>query len=438
MDQAIRTAIRMLEAKGSRKIWMGIMDLKSAFRMIPLKKKCWMLLVMKARDPKDPQQRWKYFVDKCLPFGASISCAIFQRFSNALAFLAHSESAYMLYKGITNYLDDFLNMALSQRDCNKLLQSFHTLCDRLGVPLAREKIIWATLRIVFLGILIDGELLLLCLPVDKIDRTISLLQTFIDKRKATVKEVQSLTGLRNFLHWAIYPGRTFTRRMYNKISGKCAGLKAHHHISLDAEFRGDCKAWVKFLLEKDAMVYCRPFMDLNTVIETTDLKFHTDSSAGERLSFGGVINNERWLFWQWEPKYIRAYHPSITYLELYTVCTDLFIWTDLLKNKQLVIHCYNMSVVNMVNKISSNCKRCMHLLQLLVLKTIQYNFRVTACYIETERNSLVDSLSRLQFDRFNRLCEALPGGIRVWSEYPDMLPDELWPASKIWNNLEIK
>ena len=57
-------------------VFGGKTDIKSAFRLVPLKKSCWRWLVMKARDPNT--EEWSYFVNKCLPFGASISCAIFQ------------------------------------------------------------------------------------------------------------------------------------------------------------------------------------------------------------------------------------------------------------------------------------------------------------------------------------------------------------------------
>ena len=78
---------------------------------------------------------WRFFVDKCLPFGASISCAIFQRVSNALAHILKSKVKHIVYKGVTNYLDDFLNIALSKKTCNEMLQMFHELFKWLGVPL---------------------------------------------------------------------------------------------------------------------------------------------------------------------------------------------------------------------------------------------------------------------------------------------------------------
>ena len=63
---------------------------------------------MKARHPIT-KKLW-YFIDKCLPFGSSISCAHFQSLSDALAYLA--EHRIGLTMVITNYLDDFLFVAL--------------------------------------------------------------------------------------------------------------------------------------------------------------------------------------------------------------------------------------------------------------------------------------------------------------------------------------
>ena len=58
-------------------------NMKSAFRNLGILKSNWRYLIMMAKSPKDGLSY--YFVDKCLPFGASISCAIFQAFSNVVA-----------------------------------------------------------------------------------------------------------------------------------------------------------------------------------------------------------------------------------------------------------------------------------------------------------------------------------------------------------------
>ena len=61
---------------------------------------------------------------------------------------------------------------LSKTICDFMLRNFHDLCEFLGVPLAKEKTIWAQLQTVFLGILLDGEHHLLVIPEEKRLKTI--------------------------------------------------------------------------------------------------------------------------------------------------------------------------------------------------------------------------------------------------------------------------
>ena len=106
--------------KFSNHLWKGETivaaksDLKSAFRILGLSKESWKWLVMKAQDPS--MGEWKYFVDKCLPFGSSISCAHFQWFSDTLCFLI--KYRLQVKKRVTNYLDNFLFIARTLAYCN--------------------------------------------------------------------------------------------------------------------------------------------------------------------------------------------------------------------------------------------------------------------------------------------------------------------------------
>ena len=93
-------------------VYSGKTDVKSAFRLVPLRKGSWPWLVMAAEHPVTEETF--FIVDKCLPFGASISCAIFQRISNALKHITQVKTGAV----ITNYLDDFLFLALTILRCN--------------------------------------------------------------------------------------------------------------------------------------------------------------------------------------------------------------------------------------------------------------------------------------------------------------------------------
>ena len=95
-DDAVRLCIK--DGKGCK---AGKSDMSSAFRHLAMKKEFWKFLVMKAKNPID--KKWYYFVDKCMPFGASISCANFQAFSDAISHIVE----YKMKKENINYLDDF-------------------------------------------------------------------------------------------------------------------------------------------------------------------------------------------------------------------------------------------------------------------------------------------------------------------------------------------
>ena len=220
---------------------------------------------------------------------------------------------YLLHKKkqmetpLTKYLDDFLFAALAEAICDLMLNMFIEMCKKLGVPISVEKTEWSTQLIVFLGVLLDGCFQLLSVPEDKRIRALHMLKACIDKKKATVKDLQSLAGLLNFLNRAIVPGRAFTCHMYAKCSGfyeqkpgnensRNKKLLQHHHVRLDAEFKADCAMWCRFLESTNHGIQ-RPFVDLNKSLEADILDLYTDAAKGKRLGVGGVYGR-RWFFAQ--------------------------------------------------------------------------------------------------------------------------------------------
>ena len=329
---------------------------------------------MKARHPVT--KLWKYFVDKCLPFGSSISCSHFQHFSNALK---HLVRVHTVSESINNYLDNFLFVAATLLICNFMIQQFMDLCAELNIPIAEDKTEWATLRLVFLGILLNGQNMTLVVPDQKRVVAINMLKTLVDRKKATIKKLQSLCGYLNFLNKAVVPGRTFTRRMYAKFSHvvDCTGwnngrarireissnnkprLKPHHQVCLDAEFKSDCSVWIQFLESKGLEgVVCRLMMDLSSKISSVEVGFYSDASRVYDLAMGCTLGN-RWIFAKWPERFVEDCEPSIEYLELFAIVAGVFTWESRLANVRFIVHCDNQAVVHMVNKLMSSCKHCM-------------------------------------------------------------------------------
>ena len=387
-------------------------DMSSAFRHVPLSSSQWCLLVMKCKHPIT-QKIW-YFVDKCLPFGSSISCAIFQAVSDAIAFIVQ----WKTNKPNVNYLDDYLFTAALKRLCNAQIQCFLDICQEINFPVALEKTFWSTTILIFLGLLLDTERQLICIPKEKISKALGQIQFFLSKKKATVLQFQQLCGTLNFLCKCILPGRAFLRRLYvtnNK-------LKQHHHIKITAENKLDLRTWEYFLTHPTA--YSQPFMQLG-ILTAEILGIYSDASRNFKLGFGAYCGPE-WSLGQWDESFCKTKEPSIEYLELFAVTVAVLNWLKLFENRRIVLFCNNQAVVSMINNCTSVCRNCMILIRMIVLEGLTKNTRVYAKFVPTKSNGKADALSRLQFRRFRNLAGD------TMNRYPTPLPEQIWPMSKVW------
>ena len=375
-----------------------------------------------ARDPRDG--KLKFFVDKCLPFGASISCMIYQCISDVIAHLVRHR--YVVALGVINYLDDFLFVEITRGQCNKAMQTFLDVCEEVSLPVSIEKTEWSSPLMVFLGNLLDGENMMISIPLDKQQKAVRLLNNFDGKRKATVKELQVLTSYLNFLSRAIFAGRAFTRKIYAKYSQAAGKLKKYHHINLDREFRFDLDVWRIFLTHHRSWAVCRPMVDLDRFVTSQELVFYLDASAKATLGFGAIFN-KKWIWGQWEPGFIDNCKPSIKYLELYALTAAILMWSQEkdLRDNRIVIFCDNETVVQMINQVTSSCKNCMHLIRVLVLDGLIVNRRAFARRVRSKDNGLSDSLLRLQFKRFRNLDPDM-------NDFPCEVTPLIWPVSKVW------
>ena len=390
-------------------------DLISAFRILGINPRFWRFLVMKAQSPLD--QRIYYFFDKCMPFGSAISCANFQKVSDAISYLV----SYRTGRPNINYLDDFFFAELLKLLCNNQVKTFMQICAEINFPVSIEKTFWGTTLMTFLGLLIDTARQVVLIPKDKIDKTLDLLQFVLNKRRIKLRCLQSLCGSLNFLCKCVVPGRAFTRRLY--------AADAHltcqdHHLPVTEEMRLDLHVWHCFLKQPD--VFCRPFIQFDDVTPfITD--FHTDASGNPELGAGGHCNKE-WFILQWDKTYFTNHSPSIDYLELYGLTVGLRLWLSKFQNQSIVVFCDNMGVVHMVNNNTSSCKRCMVLLRIIVLMALQFNVSISALHVPTRQNVFADLLSRLKYAKFRQEARRQR---RFFNGAPTPIPDDMWPMEKL-------
>ena len=187
LDHVTLNCLHLLEETGSGVIYFAKTDICSAFRLVPFKIGQFWLLIIKAEDPEQDGV-FKYFADKCLPFGASISCALFQKVSDALCWIM--EYRICKRRRITNYLNDFLFLAACRAICNYRVAAFLEICQEINCLVAQDKTVWASIRIIFLGILLDGEQAILVIPKNKRVKALHAVSWICGKKKVTIKQVQ--------------------------------------------------------------------------------------------------------------------------------------------------------------------------------------------------------------------------------------------------------
>ena len=140
-----------------------------------------------------------------------------------------------------------------------------------------------------------------------------------------------------------------------------------------------------------------------------------------------MVLDSHWLFGKWQPGYIKSLDPSIEYLELLGVCMAVFAWSKQLAHRRISIFCDNQTVCIIINNTTSSCKNCMVLVRLLTLCNLQYNMRITAKWVMGRKDTRADLLSHQKIKQFKKVTKMMK-----IDEFPTKLPDELWPASKLW------
>ena len=163
---------------------MGKVDIKSAYRIIPVRPSDRYLLGMRWRD--------KFCVDLALPFGLRSAPGIFNAVADLFEWiLIHNWSV----EDLLHYLDDYFTLGAARTNiCANRLAAIEQAAQHVGIPLSPEKCEGPTTRIIFLGIELDSIEMSARLPAEKLAELIDLLREWRSKKSCKPKELQSLVS----------------------------------------------------------------------------------------------------------------------------------------------------------------------------------------------------------------------------------------------------
>ena len=265
------------------------------------------------------------------------------------------------------------------------------MCADIGIPTAPDKTVRPTQVITFLGLELDSVAMEVRLPVDKLNRCTTLIETCLKKDKIQLKPLQSVIGTLYSACGAVVPARPFLRRLISLTIGV---TRPCHYIRITHEVREDLKTWSIFLQACNGKSLMLP----QHWLQSPSIHMYTDASG--TLGYG-VVLGPQWLFGPWDGEWRGQ---SITLLEFYPTVLAVSVWADSLSNKCISFHSDNRAVVDIINSHTSKATKVMHLMRKLVLSCLRHNILFRAVHIPGINNNLAHSLSRLQVEKFQALA----------------------------------
>ena len=371
VDDAVSSVYRV-----GRTCWMAKTDIQSAYRIVPVHPEDYRLLGMSWNG--------KFYYDKCLPMGCASACAIFQRFSGALKQAAIDTSSC---QEVVHVLDDFLFLSGSEESCKGQLEEFLRMCASLGVPMSPEKTEEPAQVMVFLGIEIDTLSRELRLPQQKVGDCKEVIQSFLGRAKATLREFQSLIGKLQFACCVLVPGRAFLRRLIDRTIGISSPF---HKLRVTAECKEDLQVWLSVLREYNGRTM---FLEERWT-RFDQVRMYTDASGS--IGYGALLGS-RWCQGKWPQEWSER---GITFKETVPILMALKLWGGHLQNKRLMCYTDNMAVMSAVNSMTCKCTHTMWLIRRIVAMCMEHNILLSAVHVPGVDNGLADALSRFQEDRF--------------------------------------
>ena len=376
------TAIKIIQEKGLGS-WLCKVDIKDAFKLLPIKENLWPYYGIKWDN--------KYYFYTRLVFGSRSSPKIFDTLSEAVCWILQNNYDV---ESVLHLLDDYLTIDAPDSIPYRTMAVLTLVFNKLGIPLSTHKSVGPATVLEYLGVILDTQRMEARLPMEKVNRIISILDSFMEREACTKQELLSLLGHLNFACRVIYPGRAFVSYL---ISLSTTVKMLHHHVKLNQECRLDIKMWSMFLRQWNGVSF---FLD-NQETEASNLQFYTDATP---IGFGAYFSG-KWFCGKFEENMIpNDCKASMALFELYPIVMAAVLWGQEWCKKRIVVKCDNESACEIINKGRSRIPFIMKFIRKLVWCEAKYNFTIHASFIPGCTNLIADSISRFQIEKFRRLA----------------------------------
>ena len=367
--------IQIIKSKG-RGCLLFKKDLRRAFRQFPICPSNYNLLGFV----------WKkhIFCDTVLAMGCRSSAFLCQRVTNAISFIMYRIGILVL-----NYLDD-LASAEKKELAEFAYNTLGSVLDKCGIEEAKDKSCPPSQIMTFVGVLFNTETMTIEITPERLIELRALITSWLNKEKASLKEIQSLLGKLNFVAACVRPARLFISRMLTWLKALYKSESGQHMIP--NYVRKDILWWHKYL-----SLYNGVSMMILEEWSNPDEVFSSDSCLS---GCGG--------FWQGNffhvdfPKSVSDKRFSINILEMLSIIICMKLWGSSFKGKRIQVYCDNTAVCSVINSGKSNCVVLQECLRELAFLSAVYECQIRTVYLDTKTNRIADHLSRWNLNASHR------------------------------------
>jgi hypothetical protein len=399
VDSAVNKLLDMRKVVGTQKIVLIKMDVRAAFRCVPIDVRDHHLLGFK--------WRLRYYIDKFCSFGSRSSPQTWEDIAAALHWLLQRRLDALGLAAVVHYVDDFLIMC-SPELAAQVMAVAEALGTELGIPWEPTKTLGPATKLPFLGVDVDTESMTTSLPADKATKGIALVASALQARRLSRAKFESLAGTLSSYAQSVRNARTFCRRLYQWLADTRGERRAR---AFSQEVLSDLQWWAAALPVVQTLtvpMHCAEWA------KGSFASMHTDASTswggGATLCRPGHRTLRWWQkVWSQEERRLasRESVESINWLEAATVLIGVRTWAEHLRGLRLWVRSDNTTTVSALRDGYSTCPHLMHLVRSVWLLSTQFCIELRVTHIPGAANVLPDALSRGETLQFGTLARRM-------------------------------
>ena len=366
---------------------LGKNDFKSWYRQIPMNIQDWPISVYPWRG-----YDW---IDTRMPWGTRRASKIAHHFSIAITHIAYKYIPRSLTPCIFNYIDDHIFRADSIIKCLYVHVIYIFVCIKYSIYLNINETKLYAMKLVGLGILFDLIRQTAAVTQKRKQDIHDYLHNLRTRTISTAQFGQKCAGKCEDVAFLLYPLRVYLRHLRNAIPSY---QNPNQQFVVNHDIKNACTNWIRAL----AYMKGRKLVDILNIPRFTLKPCFTD---GSDVGFG-VIYNTHWIYGPYHPMEVQKHNENnIVEREIYPIliaCQQFgHYWTG--QKIRIFIDNENAKLA-IVNKDIRREKAHRLLIRIFELM-MHFKFEIYAERIATEDNILADALSRLQIEKFKKICK---------------------------------